>query len=148
MICRPQTIQKRSLRERDAWSSITREGAYNPFGRNCESIANWCVAGYGESHQWKRAQGLDALFGAGLLLWFSYRSRQGSVSTREIRIALVLVAARAVPVFMYYRHNKRFYETYVRRPVGSAACCRTNGWRIAVDNISDTRAGHGPVATS
>jgi hypothetical protein len=93
------------------------EGAYNLFGRNCESVANWCVAGYGESHQWKRAQGVNALLGAALAFWFSYRVRQGSVSKRDMRIAFLLMAIRAVPLFMYYRHNKRFYDD-VRRMKG------------------------------
>jgi len=49
-------------------------------------------------------------FGAGVLLWFSYRSRQGSISAHEIRIVLALTVIRAVPIVIYYRHNKRFYD--------------------------------------
>jgi lecithin:retinol acyltransferase len=29
--------------------------SYNLIGHNCEHIANWCVCGYTESHQYKRA---------------------------------------------------------------------------------------------
>jgi hypothetical protein len=86
------------------------DGAYNVFGRNCESIANWCVAGYGESHQWRRAQGVNALFGAGFSLWVAHQIRRGTLTPRRRRFVSVIGVFRLVPLLMYYRHNKRFYD--------------------------------------
>jgi hypothetical protein len=90
------------------------DGAYNLFGRNCETIANWCVAGYGESHQWRRAQGVNALFGAGFSFCVAHQVRRGSLTPRRRRLVWLVIVLRLVPLLMYYRHNKRFYDD-VRR---------------------------------
>ena len=88
-------------------------GTYNVFGRNCESIANWCVCGYAESHQWKRGQGLATLFlDVPLTLAISHRMRRrrDDPGVPLPKFSLAVMAGRSVPTAMYYWHNKRFYD--------------------------------------
>jgi hypothetical protein len=88
-------------------------GTYSIFGRNCESIANWCVCGYGESNQWKRGQGLVTLLvDVPLTLLISYRMRwrRDDPEVPLPKLALAVMAGRSVSTAMYYWHNNRFYD--------------------------------------
>jgi hypothetical protein len=43
-------------------------GVYNLVGRNCETVALWCVCGMGESLQRQWVQAVSTLFGGALML--------------------------------------------------------------------------------
>jgi hypothetical protein len=56
---------------------VRSEGAYNLVGRNCETVALWCVCNMAESLQRQRFQAVNAAIGAAVTLYFSYISGAG-----------------------------------------------------------------------
>jgi hypothetical protein len=86
------------------------EGAYNLVGRNCETVALWCVCGMGESLQRQRFQAGNAALSAIVTLYYSYLSGRGKMTRGRRRWMMAFVAVRVVLLVMYYRHNKRFYR--------------------------------------
>lgn len=93
------------------------EGTYNLVGRNCETVALWCVCGMGESLQRQRFQAGNAVFGVLFALWTQLLAarRRGGYTRGQLGIILSVLATRSALLVMYYRHNKRFYE-------GARAC--------------------------
>lgn len=82
-------------------------GVYNLVGRNCETVALWCVCGMGESLQRQWVQAVSALFGGTLMLYVARRvRRQAGIPTWIWTIAGI----RGAALGMYYLHNWRFYH--------------------------------------
>ena len=84
-------------------------GVYNLFGRNCETIALWCVCGWAESLQRQRFQMAWARYWANQGIVLSLRTRRGATPW-QLGEALAGIAFRFALLRMYYRHQKRFYR--------------------------------------
>jgi hypothetical protein len=87
-------------------------GAYNVLGRNCETIALWCVCGAVESFQRERFQlATNAL----LAIWFSYLVRKvrttGRISVRQCFGLTMVWTVRSFLVSTYVTHSRRFIST-------------------------------------
>jgi hypothetical protein len=83
---------------------------YNLIGNNCEHIANWCVCGYTESHQFKRALMAVAYAKGVLFLYVSWRVRQGTASRGLVVGALLPNVLSGWAIHVYNREIKRFWE--------------------------------------
>jgi Lecithin retinol acyltransferase len=93
-------------------AQVQPEGVYNLIGRNCETVALWCVCGMGESLQRQRFQVVWALFGGLASLHIARLvGRQRGRTSRQQAAVWAFLALWATLLFMYYRHNRRFYRT-------------------------------------
>jgi hypothetical protein len=81
-------------------------GVHNLVGRNCETVALWCVCGMGESLQRQVFQTGNMAFGAGMAIYVSLLVRHKRPVPRWVWVVL---AARFALLVMYYVHNRRFY---------------------------------------
>jgi hypothetical protein len=86
------------------------EGAYNLAGRNCETVALWCVSGLGESLQRQRFQAVNVLLGVVVSLYVARLAGRGRLTRRCTLWISLFVITRVVLLLMYYRHNRRFYR--------------------------------------
>jgi hypothetical protein len=80
---------------------------YNLVGRNCETVALWCVCGMGESLQRQWVQAVSSLFGAGLILYVAGRVRRRAGIPPWI---WTITFVRGATLAMYYLHSWRFYR--------------------------------------
>ena len=87
-------------------------GAYNVLGRNCETIALWCVCGAVESFQRERFQLATNVI---LSVWFSYLVRKvrttGRISVRQFLGLTMVWTVRSFLVSTYVTHSRRFIST-------------------------------------
>jgi hypothetical protein len=90
-------------------ASHNEAGAYNVLGRNCETIALWCVCGAVDSFQRERFQLLSSAI---LAIWFSFLVRHVRTTKRiSVRQALEFAALWAIRSFLvssYTTHSRRF----------------------------------------
>jgi len=92
-------------------ASMPSERIYNLIGRNCETVALWCVCGMGESLQRQRFQLPWSQLGGVVTIYVSLLARrQGGFTRRQHVLIWSWLALRSALLFMYYRHNKRFYD--------------------------------------
>ncbi len=82
---------------------------YNLIGHNCEHIANWCVCGYTESHQYKRVLLVAAYVKAGFYLYVTRRIGRGTMSP-ALWAALLPNLVSTWTIHVYNREIKRFWE--------------------------------------
>jgi hypothetical protein len=83
---------------------------YNLIGHNCEHIANWCVCGYTESHQFKRHLYVVGLAKYALFLYVSWRIRNGAAPKGLLVGVLLLSVPTTWAIHVYNREIKRFWE--------------------------------------
>jgi hypothetical protein len=83
------------------------EGVYNLVGRNCETVALWCVCGMGESLQRQWVQAVSTLFGGACVLYVAGRVRRRAGIPPWIS---AIAGIRGASLVMYYVHNRRFYR--------------------------------------
>jgi hypothetical protein len=88
---------------------------YNLIGHNCEHVANWCVCGYTESHQYKRALLAVAYAKAGFYLYITWRIRQGTM-TPALWAALLPNLVSTWTIHVYNREIKRFWQRVREAP--------------------------------
>jgi len=88
---------------------------YNLIGHNCEHIANWCVCGYTESHQYKRALLVTAYLKAGFYLYVTGRMSKGTMSP-ALWSALLPNLASTWTIHVYNREIKRFWQRVSAAP--------------------------------
>jgi hypothetical protein len=72
-------------------------------------VAMWCACGMGESLQRQRFQVWNVAFGIPITLYYSYRAGR-RLSSGFALFIFAYLAARAALLFMYYHHNRRFYQ--------------------------------------
>lgn len=82
---------------------------YNLIGHNCELVANWCVCGYTESHQYKRALLAVAYAKAAFYLYVSWRIGRRTM-TPALWALLVPNALSTWTIHIYNREIKRFWQ--------------------------------------
>lgn len=82
---------------------------YHLIGHNCELVANWCVCGYTESHQYKRALLVAAYVKAGFYLYVTRRMARGTMSP-ALWAALLPNLVSTWTIHVYNREIKRFWE--------------------------------------
>ena len=85
------------------------QGAYNLFGNNCETVALWCVAGFGESLQRQTLNKWKIWVGAGLGLVLAAASRRETMQTLLPWIAGAVGILSLAETTMYLANNRRFY---------------------------------------
>ena len=87
-------------------------GVYNLFGRNCETVANWCAYGMGESLQRQRVHVATLIPSVALSLCWSwlYGHRKFKLMARWQPAILVYLLSRLAWHGLYYLHNWRFYR--------------------------------------
>jgi Lecithin retinol acyltransferase len=74
----PSALPPEEIVARARWLAARRfEGTYNLVGRNCETIALWCVCNFGESLQRQRFQAVNAYVGVVILLTYAYFQGRG-----------------------------------------------------------------------
>lgn len=87
------------------------DAAYNLVGRNCETVALWCVCGMGESLQRQRFQAVWAvIIGGPVSLYVSHLAGRKQLTRRHLLAIWAWIGLRATLLLMYYRHNRRFYR--------------------------------------
>jgi len=110
----PEADPPEKIVERARWladrASLFPSQPYNLIGNNCEHIANWCVCGYTESYQFKRALLAVAYAKGALFLYVSWRVRQGTASRGLIVGVLLPNALSGWAIHVYHREIKRFWE--------------------------------------
>jgi hypothetical protein len=107
----PPALPPEEIVRRARWLAAERfDGTYNLVGRNCETIALWCVCNFAESLQRQRFQSVNASAGILVGLAYAYLSGRGRLPAWGQRAMLAFVAVRVPLLVMYYRHNKRFYQ--------------------------------------
>jgi Lecithin retinol acyltransferase len=104
----PETIVLRARWLAEHSSELSPQ-AYNLVGHNCEHIANWCVCGYTESHQYKRALLAATVVKAGLYFYVSWRVGRGTASPR-LWAALLPNVLSTWTIHVYNREIKHFWE--------------------------------------
>lgn len=106
----PPALPPEEIVRRARWLASRRfEGTYNLVGRNCETIALWCVCNFAESLQRQRFQSVNASVAIVVGLTYTYLDGRGRLPVWAPRAMLAVLAVRAALLVMYYRHNKRFY---------------------------------------
>ncbi len=107
----PSALPPEEIVRRARWLAARRfVGTYNLLGRNCESVALWCVCNMCESLQRQHFQSLNASAAAVLGPAYTYLNRRGRLPSWAAWAMLAYLAVRALLLRMYYVHNKRFYE--------------------------------------
>jgi hypothetical protein len=107
----PPALPPEEIVRRARWLAARRfEGTYNLLGRNCESVALWCVCNMCESLQRQYFQSLNASAAAVIGPTYTYLNRRGRLPSWAAWAMLAYLAVRALLLRMYYVHNKRFYE--------------------------------------
>lgn len=86
------------------------EGAYNLFGNNCETVALWCVCGFGESLQCQKLNTWKVFVGVPLTLAFAFGVRRKQIKRAHIWIIGGITIANLAESIMYLAHNRRFYR--------------------------------------
>lgn len=110
----PETIVARARWLADHGADLPPQ-PYNLIGHNCELVANWCVCGYTESHQYKRVLLVVAYAKAGFYLYVAGRIRQGTM-TPVLWAATAAGLVSTWSIHIYNREIKRFW----RRVSGAA----------------------------
>ncbi len=85
------------------------EGAYNLFGNNCETVALWCVSGFGESLQRQTLNKWKTWVGAVLMIGLAAASRRKTVTPFWPWIAGAVTTLSLAETVMYMTNNRRFY---------------------------------------
>jgi hypothetical protein len=107
----PSALPPEEIVARARWLAARRfEGTYNLVGRNCETIALWCVCNFGESLQRQRFQAVNAYVGVVILFTYAYFQGRGRAPASATRAILAIMSVRVSLLVMYYRHNARFYR--------------------------------------
>ena len=107
----PPALPPEEIIRRARWLAANRfDGTYNLVGRNCETIALWCVCNFAESLQRQRFQSVNASASITLGLAYAYLSGRGRLPAWGQWAMLAFIVIRAPLLVMYYRHNKRFYR--------------------------------------
>jgi hypothetical protein len=107
----PPALPPEEIVRRARWLAARRfEGTYNLVGRNCETVALWCVCNFAESLQRQRFQSVNASVAVVVGLIYAYLDGRGRLPAWAPRAMLAVIAVRAWLLAMYYRHNKRFYQ--------------------------------------
>lgn len=89
---------------RARWLASRPSQPYNLVGHNCEHVANWCATGYyTESHQTRNMSMAAIPVEAGLHLYFSYRMRNGTITSRLVLIMALVFGSVFVANVMYHR---------------------------------------------
>lgn len=107
----PPALPPEEIGRRARWLTARRfEGTYNVVGRNCETIALWCVCNFAESLQRQRFQSVNASAAVVVGLTYAYLDGRGRLPAWAPRAMFAVMAVRGWLLAMYYRHNKRFYR--------------------------------------
>jgi|ERR1035441_1769404 hypothetical protein len=104
----PETIVRRARWLADHSPELPPQ-PYNLVGHNCEHIANWCVCGYTESHQYKRALLAATYVKAGFALYVARQAGKGTVPP-WLWAAMLPNALSTWTIHVYNREIKRFWE--------------------------------------
>jgi hypothetical protein len=107
----PPALPPAEIVWRARWLASRRfEGTYNLVGRNCETVALWCVCNFAESLQRQRFQSANASVAIVVGLTYAYLDGRERLPAWAPRAMLAISAVRAALLVIYYRHNKRFYQ--------------------------------------
>jgi hypothetical protein len=110
----PEKVVGRARWLADHGTELPRQ-PYNLIGHNCELVANWCVCGYTESHQYKRALFAAAYVKAGFYLYVTRRIRRGTM-TPALWAALLPNLVSTWTIHVYNREIKRFWQRVKAAP--------------------------------
>ena len=107
----PPALPREEIVRRARWLADRRfEGTYNLVGRNCETVALWCVCNFAESLQRQRFQSINASVAVVAGLTYAYLDGRRRLPAWAPRAMCATLIARDWLLFIYYRHNKRFYK--------------------------------------
>ena len=84
-------------------------GAYNLFGNNCETVALWCVCGFGESLQRQTLNKWKLRVEIPLTLAFAFGLRGKQVKRAHFWVVGGITTAGVAELVMYLVNNRRFY---------------------------------------
>ncbi len=118
----PPALPPEEIVGRARWLAARRfEGTYNLVGRNCETIALWCVCNFAESLQRQRFQSINASVAVVIALTYAHLDGRSRLPAWAPWAMLALIAVRTPLLVMYYQHNKRFSRD-VRRYYAEHRC--------------------------
>jgi hypothetical protein len=107
----PPALPPDEIVRRARWLADKRyQGSYNLMGRNCETIALWCMCNFAESLQRQRFQSVNASVAVITGLIYAYLDGRKRLPAWAPWTMAAVLAVRSYLLFTYYRHNKAFYR--------------------------------------